>query len=479
MLREAAKEFQDALLKRRIAARFTEGPANPGPGPKTVRIASRFFEERYAKRLMAMSLAEAKEILGFPPASMPTADEISKAYKRKAIENHPDRGGDPKKMVDINVAKDILDGKQRPTGPSGGGAADWVRDWYRNSPGGAGGGYSPPREKAKPREPEQTIPGESFADAMSSSGVPANVEWKFVSIPEWSYPNSSHPGHRVWTLYGQTDQKHIFLALKERGESAGGVWIDGKFTKIMQDWQSSMVDVPISQNVAKIAPKHLKSVGTAWADDATPKPPRKFVAWPGGKPTEATLHKIPRSGGAALKDILMGTGLLSDDDPSVAGRKSVVEVFTKSSKERYERAKKLKAEGKIKYLNATHQYDFFVRVNGKTEKLDDDTITKMERVFIPWVMNWEITEGAPKNLTRMRGGRLKHGPAEAIRELANCLTGEPSWLHIAMEKAAEEWEEPTKTAQLLNLRQGYTLFEAAKIVGMTPFELFREIHGEP
>lgn len=477
MLREAAKELHDVLLKRRLVARFR---ASGQPDPRTVRIASKFFEDRYAKLLVAMSYSEALQTLGVPASATP--DEIAKAYKRKAIENHPDRGGDPKKMVEINVAKDILDGKQRPTGPSkpsGGGAADWVRDWYKNSPGGAGGNYSPPREKTPPREPDVTIEGQSFADALSSSGIPANVEWKFVSIPEWSYPNSSHPGHRVWTLYGQTDQKHIFLAFKERGESAGGVWIDGKFTKIMQDWQSSMIDVPISQNVAKIAPKHLKNVGTAWADDATPKPPRKFVAWPGGKPTEAILHKIPRSGGAALKDILMGTGLLSDDDPSVAGRKSVVEVFTKSSKERYERAKKWKAEGKIKYLNAAYQYDFFVRVNGKTEKLDDDTIAKMERVFIPWVMDWEVSEGAPKNLTRMRGGRFKHGPAEAIRELANCLTGEPSWLHIAMEKAAEEWEEPTKTAQLLNLRQGYTLFEAAKIAGLTPYELFREIHGEP
>lgn len=473
MLREAAKEMQDVLLKRRLVARFKE---TPKPDPRSVRIASRYFEDRYAKRLMAMSLAEAKEILGFPPSAAPSADEISKAYKRKAIENHPDRGGDPKKMVDINVAKDILDGKQRPT-PGGGSAADWVRDWYRNSPGGTGGGYTPPKEKPKPREPDVTIEGQSFADALSSSGIPANVEWKFVSIPEWYWETTSHPGHRVWTLYGQTDQKHVFLALKERGESSGGIYIDSKFTKIMQDWQSSEVDVPISQNISKIAPKYLKMTGTAWTD-AKPKPPRKFVAWPGGKPTEAILHKIPRTGGAALKDILLGTGLLADEDPAVAGRKSVVEVYTKYSSERYERYKKRKAEGKTKYVTKAHQYDFFVRVNGKTEQLEDETIEKMERVFIPWVMNWEVTEGAPKNLTRMRGGRFKHGPAEAIEELVNCLTGEPSWLHIALEKAAEEYQEPTKTAQLLNIRQGYTLLEAAKIAGMTPYELFCKIHGD-
>lgn len=476
MLRDAAKELHDVLLKRRLVARFR---ASGQPDPRTVRIASKFFEDRYAKLLVAMSYSEALQTLGVPASATP--DEIAKAYKRKAIENHPDRGGDPKKMVEINVAKDILDGKQRPTGPSkpsGGGAADWVRDWYKNSPGGAGGNYSPPREKTPPREPDVTIEGQSFADAMSSSGIPANVEWKFVSIPEWYWETTSHPGHRVWTLFGQTDQKHVFLALKERGESSGGIYIDGKFTKIMKDWKSSEVDVAISQNIAKIAPKYLKMTGTAWTD-AQPKAPRKYIAWPGGKPTEAILHKIPRSGGAALKDILMGTGLLSDEDPSVAGRKSVVEVFTKMNRERLAKYKKLLAEKKIKYVSNACGYDFFVRVNGKTEKLEDETIEKMERSFIPLAMNWEVSEGAPKNITRLRGGSFKHNAASALMELVNCLTGEPSWLHIALEKAAEEWEEPTKTAQLMSIRQGYTLLEAAKVAGMTPFDLFCALHGSP
>lgn len=431
----------------------------------TGRVASRFFEERYARLLLAMSLQEAKAILGFPPGAAPTPEEISKAYKRKAIENHPDRGGTHEKMVEVNVAKDVLEGKSRAT---------WTPE------------PAPRRERPKPAPVEYgaTLKGASFDEAYGSAGIPASVEWKFISIPEWYWPSSNSPGHRVWCLYGQNEHKHVFLAFKERGESAGGVWLDdqgkqappgtGKFTKIEQDWQSSLIEIPIAQNVAKIAPKYLKEVGTAWADGAKPKPPKKFVAWPGGKPTDTIIGKIPRSGGASLKDILVGTGLLSDEDPEVAGRKSVVEIFTKYSKERYERAKKLKAEGKKKMVSNADQYDFFVRVNGKTEKLDDDTITKMERSFIPWVLHWEISEGAPKNLTRMRGGRLKYGPAEAIRELANCLTGEPSWLHIAMEKAAEEYEDPVKTA-MLALRDGYTLFEGARIAGMTPYDFFREV----
>ncbi len=382
------------------------------------RIASRYL---YAKLFLAMSLQEAKTILGFPPQSSPTADEITKAYRRKAIENHPDRGGSHEKMVEVNVAKDILDGKSRAT--------------FRPEP-------PPPRPKPPPpKEPDEVLAGQSFEDAMGNSGVPAGVEWKFISIPEWYWEKSFYPSHRIWVLYGQTDEKHVFLALKQRGESSGTVPTDKGNTKIMKDWQSSEIDVPISQNIAKIAAKYIKLLADGWTDVPKMPTPKKYIAWSGGKPTEVLVEKTPRSGGAALKDILAGTGLLNDDDPTITGRKSVVEVFTKYSSERYARSKKLKAEGKISHLNNAHQYDFFVRVNGKTEQLEDETIEKMVRVFLPFVLSWEISEGAPKNLTRMRGGRLKHGPKEAIAELLKCLTGEPAWLKEALKKAVAEYPE--------------------------------------
>ena len=412
------------------------------------------FWDRYAKLLLSMSLDQAKSVLGLPPGSSPSPVEIQKAYRTKALEHHPDRGGSHEKMVEVNVAKEVLEGKTRAT---------WIPDpSYTARP-------ERPRAPKWQDDPETVyMKGQDFAAAMGSSGAPADTEWKFISVPEWYWEKSFYPGHRIWVLYGQTASKHIFLAIKERGESAGVIPTElGTKTHVEEDWQSSVIDAPISHNIAKIAPKFLKEVGTSWADGAKPKPPKKFIAWSGGKPTKPTIEKSPRSGGVALKDILLSTGLLSDDDPSVAGRKSIVEVFTKMSKERYERAKKLKAEGKLKNINAAHQYDFFVRVNGKEAKLEDDTITKMERTFIPWAMDWEVSEGRPKNLTRMRGGRWKHGAASAIRELANCLTGEPSWLHIAMEKAAEEWEDETPQTKAASCG----LIEASIYFGMDPYDI--------
>lgn len=41
-------------------------------------------------------------MLGIPPGS--TVDEIKRAYREKAREHHPDRGGDPARMQEINVA---------------------------------------------------------------------------------------------------------------------------------------------------------------------------------------------------------------------------------------------------------------------------------------------------------------------------------------------------------------------------------------
>ena len=76
------------------------------------------YVNRYARVLLAMSMDDAKRTLGFKPSETPSKEEVIKAYRAKALANHPDRGGDPEKMVEVNVAKDILEGKARAKGPS-------------------------------------------------------------------------------------------------------------------------------------------------------------------------------------------------------------------------------------------------------------------------------------------------------------------------------------------------------------------------
>lgn len=70
----------------------------------------------YNRLFVAMTTDEAKELLGFPPGHVPSPSEVNKAYRDRLKKDrglHPDQGGSHMKMVELNVAKDILEGKRR------------------------------------------------------------------------------------------------------------------------------------------------------------------------------------------------------------------------------------------------------------------------------------------------------------------------------------------------------------------------------
>lgn len=451
-------------LAYRVARRFTAAE----------RVASRYFERKYALDLNRMTVPEAKKILGLPAGAV-TKEELNKAYRSKAIENHPDRGGDHMKMVEINVAKDkVL--KDLESGGSGG-------KWAPPSWDGAGPYKRDPRPPKWQDDPEtKIVEGQPFAQAWSSSGAPPNTEWKFVSNPVYYWgPKSFYPSHAIWVLYGTTETKHVFLAFKRRAESNGVIPTDehGPKTHFNEDWQSSSVELPIGQPALKVIPKYIKSLATSWADGASPsKFPTKFTAWPGGHPTETILNKIHHRGGVTLKDILLGTGVVQEGSPGVGDRKTQVEVITRYNQEKSKANREALHAKKIPHFSVIHQYDFFVRVNGKEQILAQDTLEKMEKKFIPWVIGWDkIDDNRVFNLTKKRGGFLKMDAATSILALVECLTSEPSWVHIGLEKAAEEYESESKTASLFRIASEMSHEDAAKQVGLSPYDLFRAMLG--
>jgi hypothetical protein len=107
-----------------------------------------------AHRLLvyAMPLETAKQLLGFNLKDSPSPTEIKKAWKKLAIKHHPDHGGSVQMMQQLNVAHDVLLGKQRATGPRPSrspqppGNPAWWNAWQRE------------REKQPPKPPPPPPP---------------------------------------------------------------------------------------------------------------------------------------------------------------------------------------------------------------------------------------------------------------------------------------------------------------------------------
>lgn len=265
------------------------------------------MDGRYARLFFAMSMEQAKILLGFPPGSSPNRDEVTKAYRARIIENkglHPDLGGDQTELVQLNVAKDTLIGQLTPE-----------RGYERPDPdvgGGGGGRWEPP--------PKEEV---SFEEAKSKASIPTGVKWFFVSEPASSGYSSDESMRRAtgYIFYGQTDQKHVFVVVehlqKEDYYIGGGPGID---IWSMRDFSYPRVEGEALQpawlygNIVK-GFKMFKYVE------------KRFNSMVRALPEDWHFHeKIPYTKEVSIKHWLVNQGLVPEDDPSVVSRKNVVEL---------------------------------------------------------------------------------------------------------------------------------------------------------
>src|SRR5512142_169957 len=233
------------------------------------RVAERWaYRQKYARLIKAMSMSEAKQILGFPPSAHVTPDEVKKQHKLLSLQSHPDRTQDPAlkreyndKQVQLNVAKDLLLGEGTALRPS---RPVPTQEW----------------ETPEPPKADEVRKGQTFAEALSDNGPPVNTEWKFVSIPVSYWEASYYPSHTVWTLYGQTHDKIVICSVKKLAASAGPIPVSkGYRVQFEEDWKFSYVTLPLGSNqsrLLKVCQKYLKDVGTGWTD-AKPDAPKKYI----------------------------------------------------------------------------------------------------------------------------------------------------------------------------------------------------------
>ncbi len=335
-----------------------------------------------------MSYAEALKVLDVPLGASP--EEINKAYKRKAIENHPDRGGDPEKMVEINVAKDILDGKGRPT---------YEPPSYDDGPSPDGGYRPPPRPKPEPVRV-------SWEEAEAKANVP-KAKWIFKT--QNAFGGRGDTTSTAFVVCGELDkEKWVFVAVEHfrsqnmfTGEDIDTYW---------------MKAVPFSGALRDVAPKAIRQMFDF------PHTGKNFNAkvqiLPEGMAFNTKMMFLTSVRTVSFKDAMEILGELKEDDPW-KNRKLQVEMIL-NAKDMY---------------GPDAEYKIELVINGRPHVLDKQSVmfikdkTKVLSAVYGTYFYWS---GDKKNLTKSKNGK------KILDFLAEKLTHEPQSLRDALAAAASQ-----------------------------------------
>jgi hypothetical protein len=372
-----------------------------------------------------MSLDQAAAVLGLPADSLPNSEEIARAYKKKVFENHPDRGGDPTKMVEINVAKDLLDGKSRPTydrsGPS--------------TPSAPSYGYTPSSDWTPPKA---TVT--SFDEAKTKAGVP-HAEWLFVTPTQRSsrgYSSDEYQkGGSAFVTYGKTDSKHVFVAASHEYWQSS---VPGESRGERDIWTIRVLDFPIKGDEGKNPAWLYGNVVKAFkAIDFEGKFNSKVLDLTGK--SLPFSQKLPSVSGNAtsIKHWLVGSGQVGGDDASVSTRRHVVELEHAQS---YTEKAGYHPEPKERWNTIdgryTGEYHRLVLIlNGKPYEISAGDFERFAKVRLGGkrllhVIYGEYGQNSKKNLTRLKAGKA------VIGWMAENFTGLPTEARDGLNQAVAQ-----------------------------------------
>ncbi len=252
-----------------------------------------------------MSLQEAADLLGVSTSATPS--QVKDAYREKARESHPDRGGDLETMKKVNLAYEILTDKTTPSYDR----SD-VSDVYR------------PSTETKWAPPVEDVV--TFRDAKSAANLPSGVEWLFGTTSQTQgYSSSEFQNETLsYVAFGMTDTKLVFaLAVRriQKESFVGGM-------KNSDKWQITSYDYP------KGSPDALASTIVSRTQTILHQNGVKFngkvLDIRGKEFTERAFSSLG-SRSVAIKDWIANSGLVANDDATLSNRKVSVEYLYEKS----------------------------------------------------------------------------------------------------------------------------------------------------
>lgn len=372
------------------------------------------LHERVAYRYQlrrAMSYEDAKRVLGFPPGSSPSESEVQKAYRQKAFEKHPDRGGDPKEMVELNVAKDILEHKQEPD---------------TGAPKSPGGGYyrgpEPPswyQPESRPKQPDVKV---TFDEAKNDAHIPSDIDWLFVTESMYSGYSSDEFTNSAsgWVAVGQTDSAWWFVSAENHHRADH---FPGGSNKV-DIWKIKSHKVPKGRPAD--ARFFYGGVMKAWKGFEFLKKRfnSKVIPAEGWRFHE----KMPTGRSMSIKNFLLNKGLMEESELATP-RKWTIELHYERSRDRENPPSEF---FKPKWGDP---YTLTLILSGKEYKLQEQDTARLDKLrisgkdFLTWAFGRYYYGGETINVTRKRDGKKVMGWMAENLHL-------PDWVNDALKAAS-------------------------------------------
>lgn len=105
-----------------VAAQLGEGRGEPDPDPRRERERAEPEPEATAERGTTSAsddtepVKDALETLEVAPPPVPEQDEVRAAYRRRALEAHPDQGGDAQEFIEVREAWEVVSERKQLSG---------------------------------------------------------------------------------------------------------------------------------------------------------------------------------------------------------------------------------------------------------------------------------------------------------------------------------------------------------------------------